>query len=195
MTRVCRVAALLVALSVVAVAPAACGHSGQPAAQSATTPAPGVSGSSPSGASPTPGPSRTPSATPAPRPSPTRSRPPFPPSLAGEDAERIPTDRAVVALTFDAGANADGLPAIAEGADLLTNVEGAIFTIDTCADKGWTSRACMDSAAQTALGFGANVAVPGLPAGTVLDVATGGNSLVSDIGDALGNIDIDINLW
>jgi len=47
------------------------------------------------------------------------SRPPttpgpaaFPANLSGQDVERIPTSRRIVALTFDAGANADGLPAI-----------------------------------------------------------------------------------
>jgi peptidoglycan/xylan/chitin deacetylase (PgdA/CDA1 family) len=35
-----------------------------------------------------------------------------PTSLAGRDLEVIPTDRRVVALTFDAGANADAVPAI-----------------------------------------------------------------------------------
>jgi peptidoglycan/xylan/chitin deacetylase (PgdA/CDA1 family) len=38
--------------------------------------------------------------------------PPFPGSLVGKDVERIPTSNPVVALTFDAGANADGLAAI-----------------------------------------------------------------------------------
>jgi peptidoglycan/xylan/chitin deacetylase (PgdA/CDA1 family) len=36
----------------------------------------------------------------------------LPASLRGKDIEVIPTDRRVVALTFDAGANADGLPSI-----------------------------------------------------------------------------------
>ncbi|MCP2196565.1 polysaccharide deacetylase family protein [Lentzea flava] len=37
---------------------------------------------------------------------------PFPESLRGQDVSRLPTDRRVVALTFDAGANAAGLPSI-----------------------------------------------------------------------------------
>ncbi|MET8764034.1 polysaccharide deacetylase family protein [Lentzea sp. NPDC004782] len=37
---------------------------------------------------------------------------PFPESLRGQDVSRLPTDRKVVALTFDAGANAAGLPSI-----------------------------------------------------------------------------------
>jgi peptidoglycan/xylan/chitin deacetylase (PgdA/CDA1 family) len=68
----------------------------------------------------------TPKITPAPRgaPSPTTPRrttsppappttsAPFPARLAGTDWERIPTTRHVVALTFDAGANADGVSSI-----------------------------------------------------------------------------------
>lgn len=37
---------------------------------------------------------------------------PFPESLRGKDISRLPTDLEVVALTFDAGANAAGLPSI-----------------------------------------------------------------------------------
>jgi peptidoglycan/xylan/chitin deacetylase (PgdA/CDA1 family) len=36
----------------------------------------------------------------------------FPASLLGQDVERIPTTQKVVALTFDAGANADAVPSI-----------------------------------------------------------------------------------
>lgn len=36
----------------------------------------------------------------------------FPAALAGQDVERIPTSRPIVALTFDAGANGDGLSSI-----------------------------------------------------------------------------------
>lgn len=66
---------------------------------------------------------RTPSSTapptsssrpPAPAPSPGGSPSPstFPVALRGQDVERIPTSRHLVALTFDAGANADGLGSI-----------------------------------------------------------------------------------
>jgi peptidoglycan-N-acetylglucosamine deacetylase len=74
------------------------------------SPSPDASLGSPS---PTPtGPSTT-TAPPTSAPPTTRPpSPPFPPSLAGKDIERIPTTRKVVALTFDAGSNADGLPAI-----------------------------------------------------------------------------------
>lgn len=49
------------------------------------------------------------SPTPAPQPT---AAPVLPPGLAGQDIERIPTTSKVVALTFDAGANADAVPAI-----------------------------------------------------------------------------------
>lgn len=57
----------------------------------------------------------TPTTTSAPATTSTTTTPPvlpFPESLRGQDISRLPTDRAVVALTFDAGANAAGLPAI-----------------------------------------------------------------------------------
>ncbi|HEU4349928.1 MAG TPA: polysaccharide deacetylase family protein [Actinoplanes sp.] len=38
--------------------------------------------------------------------------PPVPAALAGQDLERLPTSRPVVALTFDAGANGDGLASV-----------------------------------------------------------------------------------
>lgn len=37
---------------------------------------------------------------------------PFPPGLAGQDIIRLPTSKRIVAVTFDAGANAAGLPSI-----------------------------------------------------------------------------------
>jgi peptidoglycan/xylan/chitin deacetylase (PgdA/CDA1 family) len=71
------------------------------------------------------GPSTAPSATASATASPTPSQPgphptvtplpgPFeiPAQLRGKDVEYIPTSRPIVALTFDAGANADGLPSI-----------------------------------------------------------------------------------
>ncbi len=42
----------------------------------------------------------------------TEPRPPFPSGLRGQDIEVVPTGSKVVALTFDAGANAAGLPKI-----------------------------------------------------------------------------------
>jgi peptidoglycan/xylan/chitin deacetylase (PgdA/CDA1 family) len=43
---------------------------------------------------------------------PVTTRGPIPAGLRGKDVEVIPTSQRVVALTFDAGANADGLPSI-----------------------------------------------------------------------------------
>jgi peptidoglycan-N-acetylglucosamine deacetylase len=99
---------VLLLLGAVAVA---CGHGGPPSAQPRISPTPAVSPSSPGT---TPVPTQPPSVTtPAPRPIPIRAASrPFPPSLAGRDVERIPTDRPVVALTFDAGANGGGVPSI-----------------------------------------------------------------------------------
>ena len=63
-------------------------------------------------APPRPLPNRPPAA-PAPAPPPAPPAPaPFPAALAGRDLEVIPGAGAVVALTFDAGANSAGLPSI-----------------------------------------------------------------------------------
>ena len=71
-----------------------------PAPSTATTPASGIS----------------PTSVPTPRPSGTSPAPPALPGvtgwLAGTDWTSIPTTRRVVALTFDAGANADAVPSI-----------------------------------------------------------------------------------
>ena len=71
-----------------------------PVPSTATTPASGIS----------------PTSVPTPRPSGTSPAPPAPPGvtgwLAGTDWTSIPTTRRVVALTFDAGANADAVPSI-----------------------------------------------------------------------------------
>ncbi|WP_434993539.1 polysaccharide deacetylase family protein [Arthrobacter sp. Ld5] len=61
---------------------------------------------SPGVAPPTPAPEPGPEPTPLPPPA------PFPPSLSGQDVEVMPGGGYVVALTFDAGANAEGLPTI-----------------------------------------------------------------------------------
>jgi hypothetical protein len=65
----------------------------------------------------TPSPSASPTSVPAVRPSPSASTPnPGSPGitgwLAGKDWTYFPTTRRVVALTFDAGANADAVPSI-----------------------------------------------------------------------------------
>jgi peptidoglycan-N-acetylglucosamine deacetylase len=57
-------------------------------------------------------PSPKPPAPPPPAPPPPPPGPAFPRHLAGQDLERIPTDRRIVALTFDAGANADAVAPI-----------------------------------------------------------------------------------
>ncbi len=90
---------------------------GQPAAgptasPSAITSSPGHGNltPAPSPSQPAPSPNRSAS------PSPSRATPTpgatLPERLLGKDIEAIPTSRRVVALTFDAGANAAGLPAI-----------------------------------------------------------------------------------
>jgi peptidoglycan/xylan/chitin deacetylase (PgdA/CDA1 family) len=61
---------------------------------------------------PTPRPPVKPSPTPPPPAKPPTSPAPVPARLAGTDWERIPTTRHVVALTFDAGANADAVSSI-----------------------------------------------------------------------------------
>lgn len=72
-----------------------------------TTPAP----SAPAKPAPTTPPRTTPPRTTQP-PAPPSTSAQFPARLAGTDWERIPTTRRVVALTFDAGANADGVSSI-----------------------------------------------------------------------------------
>ena len=103
---------------------AACGGSAPPsgaqpgtrptlAAPSQTTVVPAPSTQTPD----TPAPSASPTSVPPASPSPDPSRPnPGSPAitgrLAGQDWTYIPTTRRVVALTFDAGANADAVPSI-----------------------------------------------------------------------------------
>jgi peptidoglycan/xylan/chitin deacetylase (PgdA/CDA1 family) len=62
----------------------------------------------------------------------------IPASLLGQDVEVIPTSQKVVALTFDAGANADGLPAILS---TLTsqNVKATFFVTGNFANANPTS--------------------------------------------------------
>ena len=93
---------------------ASCGRSpsaeGLPSPSATTTLAPQTTPASqtthPSSAAPTPTRTTAPTAT-------TPSGPPtFPASLRGQDLEVLPTTARVIALTFDAGANAAGLPSI-----------------------------------------------------------------------------------
>ncbi len=111
-------AALLVLLA------ASCSR-GEPGAVATTSPrvvepsspapsSPAQSRSSPATATPVSSPTAetttaTPSATPA---STFPASTPLPPTLIGVDITRLPTSSPVVALTFDAGANADGIPKI-----------------------------------------------------------------------------------
>jgi peptidoglycan-N-acetylglucosamine deacetylase len=74
-----------------------------PTPTSPTPPAPPT----PRPTSPTPGPVPSPS-----EPAPSPGVPSLPPSLVGAEWDRIPTGEKVVALTFDAGANADAVPSI-----------------------------------------------------------------------------------
>lgn len=100
----------------------------------ATQPPPSGSPSATSGAATPaltpPSPTGQPSSAPAPRPSRTTAKPPspapFPASLAGKDLTRMPTTAKVVALTFDAGANADGLASILATLD-AKDVAGTFF--------------------------------------------------------------------
>ena len=92
---------------------AACGGAPAPGAQSGTQQTPAAS----SPTTPTPAPSTATTQapnTPAPRASSTSipGSPGITGSLAGKDWTYIPTTRRVVALTFDAGANADAVPSI-----------------------------------------------------------------------------------
>jgi peptidoglycan/xylan/chitin deacetylase (PgdA/CDA1 family) len=102
-------AAVLVAAGVVLVLVLAGGDSfvgdGEDRATGSPTTAPS---SAPATTTPT-----TPTPTPAPVPPPTGApSTAVPPELRGQDLERIPTGERVVALTFDAGANSDGLAGI-----------------------------------------------------------------------------------
>ena len=79
-----------------------------PAPPPSDAPAPTAGATVPAAPAPAP-----PPAVPAPKPpAPAPAPPPFPAALAGRDLEVIPGAGAVVALTFDAGANSAGLPSI-----------------------------------------------------------------------------------
>ena len=99
---------------------AACGGAPSPGAQHGTRPAstaPGPATVTPAPPAATPAPSTRPTSAPpgrlSPRPSTTGpGSPGISGRLAGKDWTYIPTTRRVVALTFDAGANADAVPSI-----------------------------------------------------------------------------------
>ena len=115
-SRVRAVAALVMMATVLAGGACAPGTDGPaaPTPRATPTPAPGAT-VPPATATivpgePHPAPTLDPSSpTPSPQPS---AAPVLPPGLAGQDFERIPTTSKVVALTFDAGANADAVPSI-----------------------------------------------------------------------------------
>jgi peptidoglycan/xylan/chitin deacetylase (PgdA/CDA1 family) len=100
--------ALVVATAALTVAAtAACRAHPAPSGSPPATPPASASRSAPA----TPGPVPT-TSPPVPPPSPSTATPPFPASLKGQDLTRIPTTNKVVALTFDAGANADAVASI-----------------------------------------------------------------------------------
>ena len=107
-----------------------------PGATPPDTPAPAPSDTAPAGPAPlppVPAPPAPAPAPPAPAPKPPAPKPPapapaapFPAALAGRDLEVIPGAGAVVALTFDAGANSAGLPSILQTL-AATRVRGTFF--------------------------------------------------------------------
>ena len=90
----------------------------------APAPEPPVPGPAPEPPAPAPAPEPPVPAPPAPDPVPPEA--PFPAALAGRDLEVIPGAGAVVALTFDAGANSAGLPSILQTL-AATGVRGTFF--------------------------------------------------------------------
>ena len=89
------------------------------------TPVPAPSDTAPAGPAPLP-PAPAPPAPAPPAPEPPAPAAPFPAALAGRDLELIPGAGAVVALTFDAGANSAGLPGILQTL-AATGVRGTFF--------------------------------------------------------------------
>jgi peptidoglycan/xylan/chitin deacetylase (PgdA/CDA1 family) len=111
-----RAAALVMMAAVLAGGACGTGADGPAAPAPRATPAPAPEATVPPATAtigpgePHPTPTLEPgSPTQAPRPS---AAPVLPPGLAGQDFERIPTTSRLVALTFDAGANADAVPSI-----------------------------------------------------------------------------------
>lgn len=101
-----------------------------PGATPTDTPVPAGSDTAPAGPAPLPPvpPAPAPPAPEPPAPAPPAPEPPapFPAALAGRDLEVIPGAGAVVALTFDAGANSAGLPRILQTL-AATGVRGTFF--------------------------------------------------------------------
>jgi peptidoglycan/xylan/chitin deacetylase (PgdA/CDA1 family) len=95
----------------------ACGGDGRAGGDASPAPVPPAGSpaapGSPEPRHPTPRPDPPAPSPQPPAPAPTTApAPPLPPALLGQDIERIPTSRRIVALTFDAGANADGVAPI-----------------------------------------------------------------------------------
>lgn len=116
---------LIVLVAVLAVASCSHGEPGAAPSPPVVTPSPSPPTSAPAPVSPSSSTSsRSSSATGAPSspvtppptatatPSTTPTATPLPSALIGVDVTRLPTSKHVVALTFDAGANADGVPKI-----------------------------------------------------------------------------------
>jgi len=101
--------------------PAVTTPAGTPTALPTSSPTP-----SPSVVPSPPRPSTSPTGAPSHAPSSAPGVPGVPAHLRGKDVETIPTSQPVVALTFDAGANADGLPAIL-GTLAAKGVRGTFF--------------------------------------------------------------------
>jgi peptidoglycan-N-acetylglucosamine deacetylase len=115
MVRIRRAAVVFLALAL-----ASCrGPVASPPTVSPTTPSPMATTASRSGPPVASSTRPVPSSTSKP---PTTPAPPFPQSLLGQDIERIPNAQRVVALTFDAGANADAVDSI------LTTLAGQHIT-------------------------------------------------------------------
>jgi peptidoglycan/xylan/chitin deacetylase (PgdA/CDA1 family) len=105
--------------AVIVLALVACGRTtpGAPTPTGSTPTGPTPTTAAPSAVPTTPTVTVTPTKPSPTKPAPTTTRPttpapPFPRSLLGQDVQRIPTTLKMVALTFDAGANANGVPSI-----------------------------------------------------------------------------------
>jgi peptidoglycan/xylan/chitin deacetylase (PgdA/CDA1 family) len=111
---------IVLVLAVAMLAAGSCGrhrpsNTGSPPSASASASAGATAEPTPTTGPTSPSPTRSQAVPtpPGPPPTPTQAGPPsIPGSLLGREITYIPTTRKVVALTFDAGANANGLPSI-----------------------------------------------------------------------------------
>lgn len=124
------VLAVLVGIFVVAASCARTRPPDQPQASATPTPTAGPSQTSSPSQSPSTSPSKSPSTSSTRPPTPTATTPSgpwtVPASLRGKDIETIPTSRRIVALTFDGGANAEGLASILDTLD-RENITATFF--------------------------------------------------------------------